>query len=77
MYGGKESEKKVKKKAKRTKERDEGQPQVVHKMPPQFPVTDVSRWPFMFLGARCSSVVRAFAHGAIGRLIDPSLSGPH
>ena len=24
------------------------------------------------LGARCSSVVRAFAHGAIGRLIDPS-----
>ena len=24
-------------------------------------------------GARCSSVVRAFAHGAIGRRIDPSL----
>ena len=23
-------------------------------------------------GARCSSVVRAFAHGAIGRRIDPS-----
>ena len=27
-------------------------------------------------GARCSSVVRAFAHGAIGRLIDPSWGGP-
>ena len=26
-------------------------------------------------GARCSSVVRAFAHGAMGRRIDPS-SGP-
>ena len=25
-----------------------------------------------FLGARCSSVVRAFAHGVIGRQIDPS-----
>ena len=24
------------------------------------------------LGARCSSVVRAFAHGAMGRRIDPS-----
>ena len=24
-------------------------------------------------GARCSSVVRAFAHGAMGRRIDPSL----
>ena len=23
-------------------------------------------------GARCSSVVRAFAHGAMGRQIDPS-----
>ena len=28
------------------------------------------------LGARCSSVVRAFAHGAIGRQIDPSWGGP-
>ena len=28
------------------------------------------------LGARCSSVVRAFAHGAIGRRIDPSWGGP-
>ena len=25
-----------------------------------------------FDGARCSSVVRVFAHGAIGRRIDPS-----
>ena len=25
-----------------------------------------------YLGARCSSVVRAFAHGATGRRIDPS-----
>ena len=23
-------------------------------------------------GARCSSVVRAFAHGAVGREVDPS-----
>ena len=27
-------------------------------------------------GARCSSVVRAFAHSAMGRRIDPSWSGP-
>ena len=27
-------------------------------------------------GARCSSVVRAFAHGAMGRQINPSWSGP-
>ena len=27
-------------------------------------------------GARCSSVVRAFAHDAIGRRIDPSWGGP-
>ena len=27
-------------------------------------------------GARCSSVVRAFAHGVIGRRIDPSWGGP-
>ena len=26
--------------------------------------------------ARCSSLVRAFAHGAMGRRIDPSLCGP-
>ena len=27
-------------------------------------------------GARCSSVVRAFAHGAMGRPNDPSWGGP-
>ena len=27
-------------------------------------------------GARCSSVVRVFAHGAMGRWIDPSWGGP-
>ena len=27
---------------------------------------------FFLFGARCSSVVRAFAHGAMGRRIDPS-----
>ena len=27
-------------------------------------------------GARCSSVVRAFAHGAMGHWIDPSWGGP-
>ena len=27
-------------------------------------------------GARCSSLVRAFAHGAMGRRIDPSWDGP-
>ena len=29
-----------------------------------------------FTGARCSSVVRAFAHGVMGRWIDPSWGGP-
>ena len=33
------------------------------------PAQDVSPW---YEGARCSSVVRAFAHGAMGRRIDPS-----
>ena len=40
-------------------------------------------WLFMYplcvllpQGARCSSVVRAFAHGAMGRRIDPSWGGP-
>ena len=28
------------------------------------------------IGARCSSVVRVFAHGVIGRWIDPSWGGP-
>ena len=31
---------------------------------------------FLNKGARCSSVVRAFAHGAMGRRIDPSWDGP-
>ena len=31
---------------------------------------------FLGAGARCSSLVRAFAHGAMGRRIDPSWSGP-
>ena len=40
-------------------------------MGPQIPLqTPHSR------GARCSSVVRAFAHGAMGRRIDPSWGGP-
>ena len=39
-------------------------------------VTD-STQPYMdFLVARCSSVVRAFAHGAMGRRIDPSWGAP-
>ena len=28
------------------------------------------------MGARCISVVRVFAHGAMGRQIDPSWGGP-
>ena len=28
------------------------------------------------MGARCSSVVRLFGHGAMGRRIDPSWGGP-
>ena len=31
---------------------------------------------FQVSGARCSSVVRVFAHGAMGRRIDPSWGGP-
>ena len=31
---------------------------------------------FSFQGARCSSVVRVFAHGAMGCQIDLSWSGP-
>ena len=31
---------------------------------------------FLLFRARCSSVVRAFAHGAMGRRIDPSWGGP-
>ena len=32
--------------------------------------------PFCTKGARCSSVVRAFAHGAMGRRIDSSWGRP-
>ena len=35
--------------------------------------TDIGCW---WQGARCCSVVRAFAHGAMGRRIDPSWGGP-
>ena len=31
---------------------------------------------FEYTGARCCSVVRAFAHGAMGRRIQPSWGGP-
>ena len=30
----------------------------------------------VYFVARCSSMVRAFAHGAMGRRIDPSWGGP-
>ena len=40
-----------------------------------FPLS-LSEWSFTIWGARCSSVVRAFAHGAMGRRIDPSWGGP-
>ena len=30
----------------------------------------------ILVGARCSSVVRAFAHGAMGRRIDPTWGRP-
>ena len=36
----------------------------------------LSRCNLIDQGARCSSVVRAFAHGAMGRRIDPSWGGP-
>ena len=41
-------------------------------------VLKIFRWSMTSypLGARCSSVVRAFAHGAMGRRIDPSWGGP-
>ena len=37
---------------------------------------DIGQVPVCAVGARCSSVVRAFAHGAMGRRIDPSWDGP-
>ena len=39
-------------------------------------VDPLSYFLFHPTGARCSSVVRVFAHGAIGRRIDSSWSGP-
>ena len=41
-----------------------------------FMVDPLSYFSFHPIGARCSSVVRAITHGAIGRRIDPSWSGP-
>ena len=41
--------------------------------------TDINKQEYITVsvrGARCSSVVRAFAHGAMGRRIDPSWGGP-
>ena len=48
---------------------------------PDLPIGIVDHWPRAhgYLGApgaRCSSVVRAFAHGAMGRRIDPSWGRP-
>ena len=37
-----------------------------------FNVQILLQMPSFKVGARCSSVVRAFAHGAMGRQIDPS-----
>ena len=39
-------------------------------------VCGVFLFAFFFLAARCSSVVRAFAHYAMDRRIDPSWGGP-
>ena len=39
-------------------------------------VDPLSYFSFHPTGARCSSMVRVFAHGAIGRWIDPSWGGP-
>ena len=39
-------------------------------------VSAIDRWSCFTLGARCSSVVRAFAHGAMGHRIDPAWGGP-
>ena len=39
------------------------------------PSTPIAIIPSTPRGARCSSVVRAFAHGAMGRRIDPSWGG--
>ena len=39
-------------------------------------VADIPFVAFIGWGARCSFVVRAFAHGTMGRRIDPSWGGP-
>ena len=39
-------------------------------------VDSVVKWCKYIVGARCSSVVRTFAHGAMGRRVDPSWGGP-
>ena len=44
--------------------------------PQTFCVSKISN-SLLQVGARCGSVVRAFAHGAMGRRIDPSWGGPH
>ena len=38
--------------------------------------SDQHHHPLQRIGARCSSVVRAFAHGVMGRRIEPSWGGP-
>ena len=42
----------------------------------QIIVKPTANWFIKNAGARCSSVVRSFAHGAMGRRIDPSWGGP-
>ena len=41
-------------------------------IPPSHNITDMP----LLVRARCSSMVRAFAHGAMGGQIDPSWGGP-
>ena len=48
----------------------------VDKVISQHVITKTSYFSFFGEGARCSSVVRAFAHGAMGSWIDPSWGGP-
>ena len=44
--------------------------------PAMLPSRVMKRQTLLLSGARCSSVVRVFAHGAMGRRIDPSWGGP-
>ena len=48
---------------------------IAHTMVFDIPVVGTG-WDLLLIEARCSSVVRAFAHGAMGRRIDPSWGGP-